>query len=69
MGLKIRIARIKKNMTIKELAQKLGVSYQYISEIERGKRKSFSINLLIKISKELDLDTNELLDSFIKECE
>lgn len=62
MGKKIRLARIEKDMAINELAEKVGVTPQYISDIERGRAKNPSIKLLRKIAKELDVSISQLID-------
>lgn len=62
MGLKIKIARIKKGIKVKELAKKVGISYQYLSDIERGKYTNISLKLLKNIAKELDLKVSDIID-------
>lgn len=59
MGLNLKIARIKKNLSQKELAKLAGISPATVSKAENGK-----INLRIytikKISKVLDIPVTEL---------
>lgn len=57
----IRNSRKKKNMTQKELAEKIGVSHNTISDWESGNHKpdADSIMLLCKV---LDVDANYMLD-------
>lgn len=62
MGKKIRLARVKKDMAINELAKKVGVTPQYISDIERGRAKNPSIKLLKKIAEELEVTISQLID-------
>ena len=62
MGIKIRLARVTKQFTINELARRVGVTPQYISDIERGKAKNPSIALLRRIGKELDISISQLID-------
>lgn len=50
---KIRRARLYKDLTQKELAQRVGVSMQTIHRIEHGKHTP-SLALLERLSKELD---------------
>lgn len=38
-GLKIRAARVKKGMTLAQLAEKIGKSAPYLSDIEKGNRR------------------------------
>ena len=37
LGRRLRIARFERNMTLKEVAQRCGMSATHISEVERGK--------------------------------
>lgn len=62
MGKKIKIARIKKGLKTKELAARVGVSAQYLSDIERGKYKNPSLKLLRKIAKELDCSVLDFIE-------
>ena len=62
MGMKIRVARVTKQLTINELARRVDVTPQYISDIERGRAKNPSIALLRRIAKELDISISQLID-------
>jgi len=54
--------RIEKNISQKEIAQKMGLrSSQYISNIERGLTAP-SVNYLKVLVQEFDFDRNELAD-------
>lgn len=53
VGERLRLARFKQNMTLKEVAARSGMSATHISEIERGKT-SPTIGALQRISKALD---------------
>lgn len=53
--------RIKKNLSQRQLAKKIGVSNSEISKIESGMKPNFSFIILAKICKELDLDVEQLL--------
>ena len=48
IGYRIRQERIKQNITQQELAQRLGISYSYYNNIEKGNR-SCPIEVLIGI--------------------
>ena len=64
----IRITRKRKRITQRELAEKIGVSEGYISDIERDtKNKHPSIDCLLKISEALDIELIDLLE--VKEYE
>ncbi len=52
--------RKEKKMTQLELAKKVGISREMISQIERGK-KSPSLKTFVKIAKVLNVELSELL--------
>lgn len=56
---KLKLARIEKDLTQDQLAEKVGVTRQTISLIELGKYNP-SLNLCIKISKVLDKTLNDI---------
>lgn len=58
--LKIKILRLKHNLTQEQFAELIGVSKCTIVFIETKRRKP-SIATLVKISKAFDIDINELL--------
>lgn len=60
IGPKIRYLRKKNNYTLKELAEKTGLSISFISDIENGRRKP-SIDNLNKLSKALGASVDILL--------
>lgn len=57
----IRKARIAKGLYLKEVAYELGISVPNLSQFENGKRKP-NINILIKLSKILDVSVDYLLN-------
>lgn len=58
----IKNIRIQKNMTQKELADKVGISLSYLSKIEAENcNKSFSLHVLFDIADVLGVDIKELL--------
>lgn len=61
IGMNVKIARVKKNMTIQELAKKAGMSVTTISRLERGigNARMFSIN---KIAEVLEVDVKTLVE-------
>lgn len=63
MGLNMKIARIKKGLTQKGLAEKLGMSPSTINKLEVGKKdiKKLKFESIEKIAKELDIPVNELI--------
>ena len=54
IGLKIKETRNKKNLTQAQLAQKVGVSNVFISQLESGSKKASADNLA-KLSKALGI--------------
>lgn len=59
LGKNIKLARIEKNFTQEQLAQQIGCSTVFISEIEKAKKRP-SLETLHKISMALDVGTDEL---------
>ena len=57
----IREKRLNMKMTQKELARKLRVDKSYISKIENKQISNISFNLILKLSKILELDILELI--------
>lgn len=60
LGQRLRAARESKNIGLRELARRLGVSASLISQIETGKAEP-SINTLFAIVSELELPVNEIV--------
>ena len=61
--LNLKIARIKKGLTQKGLADKLGMSPSTINKLEVGKKdiKKLKFEAIDKIAKELDIPVSELI--------
>jgi DNA-binding XRE family transcriptional regulator/mannose-6-phosphate isomerase-like protein (cupin superfamily) len=60
LGHRLRAAREQRNIGLRELARRLGVSASLISQIETGKTEP-SINTLFAIVSELELPVNEIV--------
>ena len=58
-GLKIRAAREKKGMTLAQLAEKIGKTAPYLSDIERGNRRG-SYATLAMIAQVLEMQVEEI---------
>jgi len=58
---KIRAKRIEKKISLLNLANEVGISHSHLYYIE-SKRVVPSIDVIVKISKKLDVDLKELLD-------
>lgn len=56
---KIKLARIKRGMTQRELAEKLGVKRETVTSYERCKPQP---KTLYKVAKALDMDVTELIE-------
>ena len=61
LGKEIRMRRVQNDMTVTELAAKLGVTMQYISGIEHNKRNP-SMKLLRKMAKELNCSVFDFIE-------
>jgi transcriptional regulator with XRE-family HTH domain len=66
LGQVIKNKRLEKKATQKEIAQKIGLSRNYLSDIENG-RYMPSVETLIKIASILELDLNFLKSTNISE--
>lgn len=64
MGLNLKIARIKKKITQKELAEIVGVSREQIVALENGRAKNPNLDTIKKISNALEVSP---LDLFFNE--
>lgn len=51
--------RKEKNYTIRELANKLEISFTYLSDVEKGRAKAFKQEILKKIIEVLQLNKEE----------
>lgn len=60
MNVNLKIARIKKGLTQKELAEKVGITNKYLSQIETGVSNNPSSMVMTNIAKELDQTVQEL---------
>ena len=60
-GQVIKITRIDKDLTVKELASKVDITAQHMSNIEHGKRNP-SLKLLKKLAKELGCSVYEFIE-------
>jgi len=61
IGKKIKNLRKKKGLTLQELSQRSGVSPGYISMLERGFKKSPTLDVLKKLAKGLEVNLSELI--------
>ena len=61
VGKVIKIKRIEKDLKVKELASKVDITEQYMSNIEHGNRNP-SLKLLKKLAKELGCSVYEFIE-------
>lgn len=57
----IRLARWRKRLDQEQAAAKIGLSYRYFAEVERGVRNP-TIDVLAAIAKALDVSVADLVD-------
>lgn len=62
IGKKIYQYRIKRGLTLSELAERAGIAKSYLSNIERSLNRNPSIQVVEKIALVLDVDIGTLLD-------
>ena len=62
MGNKIKEIRKSKGITQKELADKLGVTPQAVSQFERSDTKKFNVSTLQNIASALECSIRDLVD-------
>ena len=63
LGRRVKSARRRTGIRQADLAKKLGISYQYMSMIETGKRK-LSLGMLVSLANELGVTTEYLLNGY-----
>lgn len=67
IGKTLRLRRRKKGLTLETIASYVGVSFNYISELERGdKKKVPSDEILVKLAEILSIDEKEIFEGFGK---
>lgn len=62
LGAKIRYYRHLKGLEQTELADKIGITRQYLSRLENGTSKP-SIDLLFRIAEILEIDVGQILNT------
>jgi transcriptional regulator with XRE-family HTH domain len=60
IGCNIKNLRLQNKLTQKELADKVGVSHEWICKIERGKAKNITLSLLNSIADNLHVEFKDL---------
>lgn len=62
IGTRLRECRIKKHLTQKELANRIGTSSKYLSHVETGV-KFPSLEMLVCLARELDVSLDHMIGS------
>ena len=62
LGLSIKLARVRKELSQEELAELAGLHRTYIGMVERAERSITVINL-VQIAKALDISLDKLFDN------
>ncbi|HBE9444574.1 helix-turn-helix domain-containing protein [Clostridioides difficile] len=65
LGERIRECRKERGITIEQLAERVGIGYNHLSNIERG-RKIPSLETFIKIVNELETTSDIILKNYVK---
>lgn len=60
VGERIKSLRLQKKLTQRELAEKVGVTHEWICKIERGKANNITVSLLTSIVDNLESNFNDL---------
>lgn len=69
IGENIKKHRLNAKITQKELAKKIGVTHFWICKLEKGKQNNTTLNLLIAISQELNINLNQLTSNYESNCQ
>lgn len=61
LGLRLRALRMKKKLSLQVLADKIGASKAHVWDLEQGKTRNPSLNLLTELSRALDVSIKDLV--------
>lgn len=61
LGVRLRTFRMKKKLSLQELADKIGASKAHVWDLEQGKTRNPSLGLLTELSRALDVSIKELV--------
>ena len=59
----LRKLRRQAHKTLGDVSRELGVSIPYLSDVERGNRKPFTTERLLKLAKFLTIDASQLIEA------
>jgi transcriptional regulator with XRE-family HTH domain len=60
IGERVKYHREIKKLTQRELADKIGISHEWICKIERGKAKNVTLSLLVSIANNLGVELEQI---------
>lgn len=66
VGELLRLKRLEKSQTLEDIAKLVGVSTNYISELEKGKKANPSDEIIVKLAQIFSLDEDDLFSAFNK---
>lgn len=61
LGVRLRAFRMKKKLSLQQLADKIGASKAHIWDLEQGNTKNPSLGLLTELSKALEVPIKDLI--------
>lgn len=61
LGMQLRVNRIRKGYTVKELSEKSGVSASTITWVEVGRTIDMRLDSIIRLAEALDISLEELI--------
>jgi transcriptional regulator with XRE-family HTH domain len=62
----LRLKRLEKRLSQSDIAERVGVSTNYISEIEKGNKTNPSDEIILKLAEVFNLDEDDLFPAFNK---
>ncbi len=62
LGMKLKRLRTEQGWSLRDLGEKVGVSYAYISMLESGAKSNPSLTLTKKLAKALKVTVGELVE-------
>jgi transcriptional regulator with XRE-family HTH domain len=66
IGELLRLKRLEKRQSLSDIADKVGVSINYISEIEKGNKTNPSDDIIVRLAEIFNLNEDDLFSAFNK---
>lgn len=63
IGQRVKSLRLNKKLTQRELAEKIGITHEWVCKIERGKANNITFSLLLSIAEKLDVKLSDITTS------